>query len=270
MKVSIINNPIAKGQGQSLLYRKRSLSQVICGVNAVMEILKQHRGVIGLFIAKGRTSGRIREILDLAREKEVTIAFKDRIFLDKLSSGTAHQGILAIIGTYSYCTAEDLVVTALAQKTQALLLAADHITDPGNLGSLIRTAEFFGVHGLILPKDRSASITDTVHKRSAGGTAYLAVARVVNLARTLKQLADKGIWLVGAEGKSETSLYNFDWSRNLVLVLGSEERGLSKVVRNLCHHLVSIPRLGHIDSLNVSVAAGIILSEIVRQRGNYK
>jgi 23S rRNA (guanosine2251-2'-O)-methyltransferase len=270
IKIYFLNNPVAKGQGQSLPYRKRSLSQVICGVNAVTEILKQHRGIQGIFIAKGRTSQRIREILDLAREKQIPIAFKDRIYLDRLSSCTAHQGILAIIGTYGYCTAEDLIVTALAQKTQVLLLAADHITDPGNLGSLIRTAEFFGVHGLILPKDRSASITDTVHKRSAGGTAYLAVARVVNLARTLKQLADKGLWLVGAEGKSETSLYNFDWSRNLVLVLGSERRGLSNVVRNLCHHLVSIPQLGHIDSLNVSVAAGIILSEIVRQRGNYK
>jgi 23S rRNA (guanosine2251-2'-O)-methyltransferase len=246
------------------------LSQVICGVNAVTEILKHHRDVIGLFIAKGRTIGRIREILDIAREKEIPITFKDRIYLDRLSPGTSHQGIVAIIDTYNYCTAEDLIETAFAQDTKALLLAADHITDPGNLGSLIRTAEFFGVHGLILPKDRSASITETVHKRSAGGTAYLAVARVVNLARTLSLLVDKGMWLVGAEAKSRVSLYNFDWNRNLVLVLGSEERGLSKVVRGRCHHLVHIPRLGHIDTLNVSVAAGIILSEIMRQRRNYQ
>lgn len=160
-----------------------------------------------------------------------------------------------------------MLETVSAQQTKGLLLVADHITDPGNLGSLIRTAEFFGAHGLILPRDRSASITETVHKRSAGGTAYLPVARVVNLARTLGQLASEGLWLVGAEGKSKTSIYNIDWDRDLVLVLGSEGKGLSKVVRDQCHHLVSIPRLGHLDSLNVSIAAGIILSEIVRKRG---
>jgi 23S rRNA (guanosine2251-2'-O)-methyltransferase len=119
-----------------------------------------------------------------------------------------------------------------------------------------------------LPKDRSASVTDTVHKRSAGGSAYLPISRVVNLARTLGHLADKkGLWIIGAAGESKTNIYEFDWNRDLVLVLGSEDKGLSKVIKDQCHHLVSIPRLGHLNSLNVSVAAGIILSEIVRQRG---
>jgi 23S rRNA (guanosine2251-2'-O)-methyltransferase len=130
----------------------------------------------------------------------------------------------------------------------------------------VRTAVFFGVQGLILPVDRSASVTDAVHRISAGGSAFLPVARVVNMARTLKQLADQGFWVVGAAGESPTSIYEFDWNRNLILVLGSEDKGLSRIVRNQCHHLVSIPSFGHLDSLNVSVAGGVILSEIVKQR----
>jgi 23S rRNA (guanosine2251-2'-O)-methyltransferase len=245
------------------------LPQVISGINAVKENLREAKGIVELLIVRGRRTRGLREILDMARDKGVSIRFKDRIYLDKISPDFPHQGIIAIAGNYSYSRLEDLIKIALNGKKKGLLLAADHITDTGNLGSLIRTAEFFGVQGLILPRDRSASITDTVHKRSAGGSAYLAVARVVNLARTLGQLADEGLWIVGAEGESKTNIYQFDWDRDLVLVLGSEGKGLSKVVRDQCHHLVGIPRLGHLNSLNVSVATGIILSEIVRQRGSY-
>jgi 23S rRNA (guanosine2251-2'-O)-methyltransferase len=210
----------------------------------------------------------VREILGMAREKRIPVRFKDRLYLDKISSESSHQGIIAILSNYSYFHLEDLMKIGLDSQKKGLLLVADHITDIGNLGSLIRTAEFFGVQGLILPKDRSASVTDTVHKRSAGGSAYLPISRVVNLARTLGHLADKkGLWIIGAAGESKTNIYEFDWNRDLVLVLGSEDKGLSKVIKDQCHHLVSIPRLGHLNSLNVSVAAGIILSEIVRQRG---
>jgi 23S rRNA (guanosine2251-2'-O)-methyltransferase len=244
------------------------LRQIICGINAVYETLRQGKGVVELLVARGRKTGRVMEITDIARARDIPIRFKDRVYLDRVSPGTSHQGVVAVLGNYTYCTVDTLTGLALSQKSKGLLVVADHIKDPGNLGSLIRTAEFFGVQGLIIPKDRSASITDIVHKRSSGGTAYLPVARVVNLARTLGSLADKGLWIVGAEGRGETSLYRFDWDRHVVIVLGSEEKGLSRVVRDRCHHLVRIPRLGHLESLNVSVAAGIILSEIARQRGN--
>jgi 23S rRNA (guanosine2251-2'-O)-methyltransferase len=244
------------------------LTQIICGINTVNETLKQGKGIVELFVARGRKIGRVREILDLARARDITIRFKDRGYLDRLSPHTSHQGLVAILGSYTYCTIDTLMGVALSRKSKGLLVVADHIIDPGNLGSLIRTAEFFGVHGLIIPKDRSASITDIVHKRSAGGTAYLPVARVVNLARTLGRMAGEGLWVVGAEGEGETSIYSFDWDRDVAIVLGSEGKGLSRVVRNRCHHLVRIPQLGHLESLNVSVAAGIILSEIARQRGN--
>lgn len=245
------------------------MAQAISGINAVKENLREGKGIVELLVARGRKIGRMREILDMAREKGIPIRYKDKIYLDKISPGFSHQGVLAIVSNYSYFHLEDLTATALASEKKALLLAADHITDAGNLGSLIRTAEFFGVQGLILPRDRSASITDTVHKRSAGGSAYLPVARVVNLARALEQLAGAGLWIVGAAGKSKTNIYEFDWNRDLVLVVGSEGQGLSRVVRDGCHHLVSIPPLGHLNSLNVSVAAGTILSEVVRQRGDF-
>ena len=244
------------------------MHQVISGINAVKENLRQGKGIVELLIAKGKKIERLREILDVATQKKIPIRFKDRLYLDKISPDFSHQGIIAILSKYSYFHLDDLVEFAIANESKGLLIAADHITDTGNLGSLIRTAEFFGVQGLILPKDRSASITDAVHKRSAGGSAYLPVTRVVNLARALKQLADENLWIVGAAGESNTNIYEFDWNRDLVLVLGNESKGLSRVVRDQCHHLVSIPRLGYLTSINVSVAAGIILSEIVRQRGN--
>ena len=242
------------------------MAQVIFGINAVKENLREGKEIAEVLVSKRRGVGRLTEILDMAREKRIPIRFKDRLYLDKLSPGSSHQGVIAIMRNYSYFRLDKLIKGARANRRKGLLLVADHITDAGNLGSLIRTAEFFGVHGLILPRDRSASISDTVHKRSAGGSAFLRVARVTNLARCLSQLDDEGLWIVGAAGEGKTNIYEFDWNRDLALVVGSEGEGLSNVVRDRCHHLVSIPRLGHLNSLNVSVAAGIILSEIVRQR----
>jgi 23S rRNA (guanosine2251-2'-O)-methyltransferase len=243
------------------------LTQIICGINTVTETLRKDREILEIVIARGRRVGRAREILDLAMARDIPIRFRERAYLDRISSNTSHQGVVAVLSRYKYCTVDELMEIGLSQKSKGLLVVADHIIDPGNLGSLIRTAEFFGVQGLIIPKDRSASITDIVHKRSAGGTAYLPVARTVNLARTLRNLAARGFWIVGAEGQGETSIYRFDWDRNVVIVLGSEEKGLSRVVKDRCHHVVRIPKLGRIESLNVSVAAGIILYEIARQRG---
>lgn len=145
---------------------------------------------------------------------------------------------------------------------------ADHITDEGNLGALIRTAAFFGVHGLILPKDRSAKITGKLLKRTSGAYASLPISRVVNLGRALDLLAAKGFWIIGAAGEAQESLYHFDWDRDVVLILGSESKGLSHLVRGRCHELVKIPGSGRVESLNLSVAGGVILSEIARQRGS--
>jgi 23S rRNA (guanosine2251-2'-O)-methyltransferase len=174
--------------------------------------------------------------------------------------------VVALAEEFPYLDLDDLIDITLRDPGHALLVAADHITDEGNLAALIRTAAFFGVQGLILPKDRSARLTERVMKRSSGACVHLPVARVVNLGRALEVLDKRGFWVVGGAGESPESIYEFDWNRDLVLVLGSEDRGLSPLVRGLSHQLVSVPSQGYVDSLNVSVAGGIILSEVIRQR----
>ncbi len=221
-----------------------------------------------LWIAQGKKSARRDEILGIAEGQHVPVRFKTRGELSGILPDTSHQGIVALAEEFIYSDLNSLIdiFTKSKGKGLALLIAADHITDEGNLGSLIRTAAFFGSHGLMIPKDRSARVTSKVIKRSSGAYVYLPVARVVNLGRALDLLRKREFWIVGAAGESSDSIYQFDWTRELVLVLGSEQKGLSPAARKRCHQVVSIPSSGHGESLNVSVAAGVILSEIVRQR----
>ena len=167
---------------------------------------------------------------------------------------------------FAYSDLDHIINISLKDQGSALLIAADHITDEGNLGSLMRTAVFFGASGMIIPKDRSAKVTSKVLKRSSGAYAYLPVARVVNLGRSLDLLERKGFWIVGASGESSYPIYQFDWNRDLVLVLGNEQKGLSPAVQKRCHQFVGIPSAGRVGSLNVAVAGGVVMSEICRQR----
>ena len=223
-----------------------------------------------LWIAEGKRSARVGEILHMAEERGVPVQFKKAQILDKFLSHTTHQGIVALAEKFSYFDLNTVIDISLHAPDHALIVAADHITDEGNLGALIRTAAFFKTHGLVLPKDRSAKVTERVRKRSSGAYVHLPVVRVVNLARALDVLNKKEFWIIGAAGESPETIYQFDWNRDLILVLGSEDRGLSRSVRSRCHQLVSIPSYGQVGALNVSVAAGIILSEIVRQRSLLK
>lgn len=229
-------------------------------------LLKRQIQVNELWIAEGKRSARTNEIVQIAEDRGVPVKVKKGVLLGQLLPGIAHQGIVAFAEEFAYLDFNTLMDMALEASEHALLIAADHITDEGNLGALIRTAAFFRSHGLILPKDRSAKITKKLRKRSAGGYVHLPVARVVNLGRALHVLDRKGFWIIGAAGEAPESIYQFDWNRPLVLVVGSEERGLSRLVKNRCHQLVSIPSYGKVKSLNVSVACGVILAEIVRQR----
>ena len=246
------------------------MRNLVAGIHAVRENLKQGGAIVELFVARERSTARLKEILDLARARGIPIRIKEKTYLDNLSSGLPHQGILGVLREYRYADLGDLTRICLGERHDGLLLVADHITDIGNLGSLIRTAEFFGVQGLILPRDRAASVTEAVQRISAGAAAYLPVARVVNIARALREIKERGFWIVGAAAEAKINIYEFDWRGNVVLVLGSEDKGLSRVVKKECHQLTSIPGLGHLDSLNVAVAAGVILSEIARQRGYSK
>ena len=219
-----------------------------------------------IWISEGRDPARVREILEIAGKKRIPVINKKTDHLNDALPDTAHQGIIAVAGEFTYIEIEDLIDQSRNMQGHGLLIASDHITDEGNLGALIRTAVFFGAQGIILPKDRSAQITHTVMKRSAGTYLNIPVARVVNLSRALDILTENGFWIIGAAGESTESIYKFDWLRDIVLVLGSEDKGLSHLARSKCHQVVGIPSAGAAESLNVSVACGVILSEVVRQR----
>jgi 23S rRNA (guanosine2251-2'-O)-methyltransferase len=230
-------------------------------------LLKDPEKLREVWVGLSRKGARAEEIARLSAEKGVPVQFKHLSEIETVVPGAAHQGFVALAEAFSYTDLEDLTEKSRHALGGGLLIVADHITDQGNLGALIRTAAFFGVHGLILPKDRSAQITGKFFKRSSGGYASLPISQVVNLGRTLDFLAGKGFWIIGAAGEAKETIYLFDWDRDVVLALGSESKGLSHSVRERCHALVRIPGSGQVDSLNVSVAGGVILSEILRQRG---
>jgi len=242
----------------------------IPGFHGVRECLNQDKiGIKELWIAEGKKSARIEEILSIAREREVPVLFKKITEISRRFPDFAHQGIVALAQGFSYANLDQVIHLALQSEGPALLIALDHITDEGNLGALIRTAAFFGAHGLIIPKDRSARVTAKVLKRSSGAHLFVPIVRVVNMGRTLDLLEKKGFWVIGASAESPDSIYQFDWNRDLVLVLGSEQLGLSRSVKTRCHQVVAIPPWGHMESLNVSVACGAVLSEILRQRRSH-
>ena len=255
--------------GAEISVEKAKQFSPIPGFHAVRETLvKAPERVTEIWVGLNKKGARAEEIATLSAEKGVTVYFKDLTEIEAVAPGANHQGFVALAKTFSYTDLGDLIERSRQARAGALLIVADHITDEGNLGALIRTAAFFGVHGLILPKDRSAKVTGNLLKRTSGAYSSLPIAQVVNLGRTLDVLSDKGFWIIGAAGEAQETLYHFDWDRDVVLVLGSESKGLGHSVRERCHALVKIPGSGQVESLNVSVAGGVILSEILRQRTN--
>ncbi|MFZ7112471.1 MAG: 23S rRNA (guanosine(2251)-2'-O)-methyltransferase RlmB [Desulfatiglandales bacterium] len=239
----------------------------ISGYHGVAEALrKRHPGILSLWVAKEKGNRRARELIGVAEEMGIPVSYRERSELDRLLPGVSHQGIVARVEQFHYASLDHLIRTSLASEGHGLLVIADHITDEGNLGAIVRTAAFFGSHGLILPKDRSAKVSGLVVKRSAGALVHLPVAQVVNLPRTLDELNKQGFWIIGAAGEGTESVYGFDWNRDVALVLGREDRGLTRAVRERCHQLVKVPGAGRVESLNVAVACGAVLSEIRRQR----
>lgn len=240
---------------------------MIPGFHAVLETLeKEDDAFQEIWIAEGKQSTRTQKILNLAKAKNIPIYLKQQAYLSELFYNIAHQGIVGITKTFSYADLHAVLQHALDAGPSALLLAADHMTDSGNLGALMRTGAFFGSHGLIIPKDRSAQITPAAMKRSSGAHVKLPVARVTNLGRALDEASKNGLWIIGAAGEARKTIYEFDWKRPLLLVFGSEQKGIGVSVRKKCHELVAIPSPGGFESLNISVAGGVILSEIYRQR----
>jgi 23S rRNA (guanosine2251-2'-O)-methyltransferase len=240
---------------------------LIPGYHAVKEAVEG--GAIGiqvLWIAEGRHTQRTRELVSAAETRKIPVRYRRASDLKRMFPDVAHQGIVAAAEKFMYTDLDRLIAKSLEAEGHSLLVAADHITDEGNLGALVRTAAFFGAQGLIIPRDRSARMTPGALKRSSGAYVHLPVSMVVNLGRALDQLDDRGFWIVGTAGDSADTVYGFDWNRDVLVVVGNEQKGLSRSVGRRCHQLVSIPRAGKVQSLNVAVAAGAVLSEILRQR----
>jgi len=240
--------------------------EVIYGVNPLLETLKSDAGEIrSLVVANGREGEGIRKILALAAEKHIPVVYRMREELDRLTGGMVHQGVLGIRREFHYATVEEIIARRPEGAEGDLVVLLDGITDPQNLGALIRTGHCFGVNGFIIPGNRSASLTASVMKASAGALQYTPVAMVVNLVRTIDFLKEKGFWIYGADVGGDSNSRVFDGINRLALVMGSEGRGIRHLVRKKCDFLVSIPMKGKIDSLNVSVAAGIIIHQIMRK-----
>ncbi|MBW1920831.1 MAG: 23S rRNA (guanosine(2251)-2'-O)-methyltransferase RlmB [Deltaproteobacteria bacterium] len=246
---------------------KEAARFLIPGFHAVKESVLEGRAQIEeIWIREGKRGARVHELLEISKQKNIPVFFKTGAEMDRRLKGVAHQGISAVAKENIFSDLKELVYRCENSFEKALIVAADHITDEGNLGALIRTAAFFGVHGLILPRDRSAKITQRVLKTCSGAHAHLCIVEVVNLGRTLDFLSEKDYWIIGAAGESPTSVYEFDWDRDLVLILGREDKGISRSTRSRCQQLVGIQGSGKISSLNVAIAGAVFLSEIVRQR----
>jgi 23S rRNA (guanosine2251-2'-O)-methyltransferase len=237
----------------------------IYGINSVTEALKTRgRNFEYISIAKERHDLRLQRIIEECRRIGLPVRFVSRAELDHMAGNVAHQGVVAVTSAKQYSDLGDVI--AAKRGDYSLVLVLDGVEDPHNLGAIVRTADAAGVDGLIIPERRAAGVSGTVTKVSAGATAHVPIAKVTNIARTLQDLKDQNFWIVGLDERAPSTYDTLDFKMNCALVLGAEGKGVHDLVRKKCDFLVSIPMLGKVSSLNVSVAAGVVLYEIVRQR----
>lgn len=239
---------------------------IIEGRNAVIEALRAGTAIDKIYLQKGETDKTLGHIASKARSAGAVVVEADRRKLDAMSRTHAHQGVIALSSVREYASVEDILQAAADKGEAPLLVICDELSDPHNLGAVIRTAECAGAHGVIIPKRRSAGLTAIVAKTSAGAVSYLPVARVPNLTAVLKQLKGEGLWVFGADAAGGTRLYDADLKGPAAIVIGSEGDGMGRLVREQCDFLVSIPMKGQLNSLNASAAAAVVLYEAVRQR----
>ena len=235
------------------------------GRNAVLEAFRSGKAVDKLFVLERCEDGPVRTILREAKKHDTMVKFVKKERLDQMSETGKHQGVIAMTAAYTYAEVEDILEAAREKGEPPFLLLLDNIEDPHNLGAIIRTANLAGAHGVIIPKNRAVGLTATVARTSAGALHYTPVAKVTNLARTIEELKKQGMWFVCAD-MGGTQMYDLDLKGSIGLVIGNEGEGVSKLVREKCDFIASIPMQGDIDSLNASVAAGVLAYEIVRQR----
>ena len=239
---------------------------VLIGRNAVTEALRAGRGINKILLADGDREGQVSEIVALAKERGIVIQFVERGKIESIAGGLRHQGVLAYVAPVAYAELDDILTKAEAAGEPPFLLLLDELEDPHNLGALLRTADATGVHGVLIPKRRSVPLTATVAKTSAGAVEYVPVARIGNIAQTLKKLKEKGFWVAGADMDGSQNYYEADLTGPLVLVVGSEGRGMGRLTKEQCDFIVKMPMVGKINSLNASVAGSILMYESMRQR----
>lgn len=247
-------------------FEREIKNDIIEGRNAVIEALRVGRSIDKIFIAKGETDKTLGHIASKAREAGIVVVDADRRKLDAMSVTHAHQGVVALIGVNEYCSVEDILAIAAERNEAPFVIVCDEVSDPRNLGAIIRSAECAGAHGVIIPKRRSAGLTAIVGKASAGAAEHMAIARVPNIPSVLKELKTKGLWVYGAAAGGESELWKTDYTGSMALVIGSEGDGIGRLVRECCDFIVSIPMVGKINSLNASAAASVIMYEVLRQR----
>ena len=239
---------------------------LIIGRNAVIEALKSDRTIECVYVSKGDLEGSIKVALGLAKDRGVVIKEADRRKLDTMCDGLNHQGIVARVTPFKYCEVNDILEDAKRKEQQPFIVILDEIEDPHNLGSIIRTAELCGVHGIIIPKRRNVGVTSTVYKCSAGAIEHMRIAKVTNINATIDILKEQGIWIYGADIDGKDYSYNTDFSGPCALIIGSEGKGISSLTLKKCDLLVKIPMIGKINSLNASVAGGIMMYEVLKGR----
>ena len=236
------------------------------GRNSVLELLESEKDINKIFVTRGEKQGSINKIIGRAKGKGIVLVEVDKNKLDEMSQTGNHQGVIAIVPPFEYCDVEDILEEAKSRNEEPFILILDGIEDPHNLGAIIRTAETAGVHGVIIPKRRAASVNSTVNKVSAGAVEHMKIARVNNINDTIQFLKDNGLWIIGTDSKAENYYYEQDLTGPIALVIGSEGFGMNRLVSENCDILVKIPMKGKITSLNASVSAGIVTYEIVKQR----
>ena len=253
-------------EDQIKLQEERKFDDQIEGRNSVLELLESGKDINKIFVTRGEKHGSINKIIAIAKERKIIIVEKDRKQMEEMAQEENYQGVIAIVPPFEYVEIEDILQIAKERNEDPFILILDGIEDPHNLGSIIRTAETAGVHGIIIPKRRAASVNSTVNKTSAGAVEHMKIARVNNISDSIEELKKQGLWICGTDIETNKYYYNQDLTGPLGIVIGNEGKGISEKVKKNCDFLVKIPMKGKITSLNASVSTGIIVYEAVKQR----
>ena len=244
----------------------KNFNDQVEGRNSVLELLESEKEINKIFITKGEKHGSINKIIAMAKEKKVILVEKDKRQMEQMAQTTNYQGVIAIVPPFEYCEIEDIVDKAKELNEDPFVLILDGIEDPHNLGSIIRTAETAGVHGIIIPKRRAVAVNSTVNKVSSGAAQYMKIARVTNITDAIEELKEKGLWICGTDINTEKYYYDQDLKGPIGIVIGNEGKGISEKVKKNCDFLVKIPMKGKVTSLNAAVSTGIVVYEAVKQR----